>query len=755
MTIEENSPLDEETQDVTQEVAPEDAMDATEDAGDAGEELAHDDDSDDDDDSEDFASMYEASIRDLREREVVTGTVVGISQDGVLVDVGYKSEGIIPKSQFLDESGELTIEEGDTVEVFLEKKEDSEGLIYLSKEKADKMKVWNDIGKSYEDNEPVRGKIISRIKGGLTVDIGVRAFLPGSQVDIRPIRNLDRLVGEEFFFKIIKFNPRRGNVVLSRRVLLEEEREGKKEETLKVLEEGSVMEGIVKNITDYGAFIDLGGIDGLLHITDLSWGRLQHPSEMLTVGDSVQVKVLKFDKEKERVSLGMKQLSDDPWTGVPDRYPVSARVTGKVMSVTDYGAFIKLEDGVEGLVHISEMTWNRKIKHPSKIVEIGDTVEAEVLSIDTESRRISLGMKQIEPNPWDIVADNYPLGSIIEGKVRTLTDFGAFIGLEEGIDGLIHVSDMSWTQKINHPSEVIKKGDSVKAVVLSVDKGRERLSLGLKQLSENPWVELQKQFPSGSIVKGKVVNHADFGTFVELMEGVEGLIHISELELDDGQKPEDAYPAGAEVTVKILNIDPEERKVSLSMTAVKDGSGGGGGGGGGKKAPHYTSYINSSSGGGTLGDILGASLAAASSDGDDESAQEASAPEATEVAEEVAEVEEPETEEAPEEAAAPEATEVEEPEAEDAPEEAAAPEATEVEEPEAEDAPEEAAAPEATEVAEETAEVEEPEAEEAPEEAADADADTEEETTEEEQPEEEASEEASEEEPEEEEAKEE
>jgi small subunit ribosomal protein S1 len=368
------------------------------------------------------------------------------------------------------------------------------------------MKVWNDIGQFYEDNEPVRGKIISRIKGGLTVDIGVRAFLPGSQVDIRPIRNLDRLVGEEFFFKIIKFNPRRGNVVLSRRVLLEEERETKKEDTLKVLEEGSVMEGIVKNITDYGAFIDLGGIDGLLHITDLSWGRLQHPSEMLTVGDSIEVKVLKFDKEKERVSLGMKQLSEDPWEGVPARYPVGARVSGKVMSVTDYGAFIKLEDGVEGLVHISEMTWNRKIKHPSKIVEVGE---------------------QIEPNPWDIVAENYPIGSIIEGKVRTLTDFGAFIGLEEGIDGLIHVSDMSWTQKINHPSEVIKKGDSVKAVVLSVDKGRERLSLGLKQLTTNPWEELARKHPSGSVVTGKVVNHADFGTFVELVEGVEGLRWMS------------------------------------------------------------------------------------------------------------------------------------------------------------------------------------------------------------------------------------
>ena len=595
------------------------------DSGDAGEELSEELD-DDDDDSEDFAKMYEASIRDLREREVVTGTVVGISKDGVLVDVGYKSEGIIPRVQFQDENGELTIEEGDTVEVFLEKKEDSEGLIYLSKEKADKMKVWNDIGQSYEDNEPIRGKIISRIKGGLTVDIGVRAFLPGSQVDIRPIRNLDRLVGEDFFFKIIKFNPRRGNVVLSRRVLLEEERETKKEDTLKVLEEGSVMEGIVKNITDYGAFIDLGGIDGLLHITDLSWGRLQHPSEMLTVGDSIQVKVLKFDKEKERVSLGMKQLSEDPWEGVPDRYPINERVNGKVMSVTDYGAFIKLEDGVEGLVHISEMTWNRKIKHPSKVVEVGDLVEAEVLSIDKDNRRISLGMKQIEPNPWDIVAENYPIGSIIEGKVRTLTDFGAFIGLEEGIDGLIHVSDMSWTQKINHPSEVIKKGDSVKAVVLSVDKGRERLSLGLKQLTMNPWDELAAKHPVGSIVTGKVVNHADFGTFVELMEGVEGLIHVSEIDARDGQSSEDAYPSGTEVTVKILNIDSEERKVSLSMKATKEG---------GASAPPYKSYLNSDSGGGTLGDILGASLAAAKSSGESQEQETEPAVEIEAVPEEV------------------------------------------------------------------------------------------------------------------------
>jgi small subunit ribosomal protein S1 len=624
--MEEKSPENDET--------PEVVADTATDTGDAGEEQFEDD-------SEDFAKLYEESIRDLREREVVTGTVVGISQDGVLVDVGYKSEGIIPSVQFQDESGELTVAEGDTVEVFLEKKEDSEGLIYLSKEKADKMKVWNDIGQFYEDNEPVRGKIISRIKGGLTVDIGVRAFLPGSQVDIRPIRNLDRLVGEEFFFKIIKFNPRRGNVVLSRRVLLEEERETKKEDTLKVLEEGSVMEGIVKNITDYGAFIDLGGIDGLLHITDLSWGRLRHPSEMLTVGDSIEVKVLKFDKEKERVSLGMKQLSEDPWEGVPARYPVGARVSGKVMSVTDYGAFIKLEDGVEGLVHISEMTWNRKIKHPSKIVEVGDSVEAEVLSIDSENRRISLGMKQIEPNPWDIVAENYPIGSIIEGKVRTLTDFGAFIGLEEGIDGLIHVSDMSWTQKINHPSEVIKKGDSVKAVVLSVDKGRERLSLGLKQLSTNPWEELARKHPSGSVVTGKVVNHADFGTFVELMEGVEGLIHVSEMDVDDGQSTEETYPPGKEVTVKILNIDSEERKVSLSMKAAKEGS----------SAPPYKSYMNNESGGGTLGDILGESLAAAKGSEDQSSEDEPQADletaepfdaEAAEEVEEIPEEEEPE-----------------------------------------------------------------------------------------------------------------
>ena len=615
MTTEEKGPQDPEMETVEG---------LEEGVGDIGHEDAQDD-------EEDFAKLYEESIRDLREREVVTGTVVGITNDGVLVDVGYKSEGIIPKVQFHDEQGSLTVEVGDTVEVFLEKMEDSEGLIYLSKEKADKMKIWNEIGQAYEDNVPVKGKIISRIKGGLTVDIGVRAFLPGSQVDIRPIRNLDRLVGEDFFFKIIKFNPRRGNVVLSRRVLLEEERDNKKGETLKVIEENAVMEGIVKNITDYGAFIDLGGIDGLLHITDLSWGRLQHPSEMLAVADKVQVKILRFDREKERVSLGMKQLTDDPWESVPDKYPVGSRVSGKAMSVTDYGAFIRLEDGVEGLVHISEMTWNRKIKHPSKVVEVGDLVEAEVLSIDTENRRISLGMKQIEPNPWDVVADHYPIGSMIEGKVRTLTDFGAFVGLEEGIDGLIHVSDMSWTKKVNHPSEILKKGDTVKAVVMSVDKERERLSLGFKQLTANPWEELIKKHPAGTVITGKVVNHADFGTFVQLAEGVEGLIHISEMELEDGEVAEEVYPAGSEVTVKILNIDPEERKVSLSTNAVK----------GGDESSRYSTYVNAGGGGGgTLGDILGASLAAHMANGGKEEAAEEVVDEAPDPVVEEAEVEE-------------------------------------------------------------------------------------------------------------------
>jgi small subunit ribosomal protein S1 len=701
MTIEEkNSINDEASEELPATPAPEVDEVEDDDSEDLTATAVTDVDDDDDEDEEDFASLYEASIKELREREVVTGVVVGISSDGVLVDVGYKSEGIIPKAQFLGEDGELTIEEGDEVEVFLEKKEDSEGLIYLSKEKADKMKIWNEIGKAYEDNEPVQGRIIARIKGGLTVDIGVRAFLPGSQVDIRPIRNLDRLVNEEFMFAIIKFNPRRGNVVLSRRVLLEKEREGKKEDTLKVLEEGTVMEGIVKNITDYGAFIDLGGIDGLLHITDLSWGRLQHPSEMLTVGDTINVKVLKFDREKERVSLGMKQLSDDPWEEVPAKYPVNARVSGKVMSVTDYGAFVKLEDGVEGLVHISEMTWNRKIKHPSKIVEIGDSVEAEVLSIDTENRRISLGMKQVEPNPWDIVAQTYPTGSIIEGKVRTLTDFGAFVGLEEGIDGLIHVSDMSWTQKVNHPSELIKKGDEVRAVVLSVDKERERLSLGLKQLTTNPWEELENQTPTGSVVDGKVVNHADFGTFVEIMEGVEGLIHISEMDLDEGQNAEEAYPPGTEIKVKILNIDPEERKISLSMNTSKEAPAKA------KAKDSYTSYVNSTDGGGTLGDILGASLAAAQSAPEDEAPAEEAAEEAT-------------SPEPAEEAASPEPAD-ESAEADEAKAEEAAEEATEAKA--ADPAAEEAASPEPVEEAPEKTPAEEEAAEETEEEPDPSDA---------------------------------
>ncbi len=549
---------------------------------------------------ESFEKLFSESIKDLSEREVVKGRVVGITRDGVLVDVGYKSEGIIPAREFTDEAGNLTVKEGDEVEVFLEKKEDSEGLIYLSKEKADKMKVWDELAKAFDKGEPVKGRIVSRIKGGLTVDIGVKAFLPGSQVDLRPIRNLERLVGEDFFFKILKFNPRRGNVVLSRRVLLEDERAHRRKETLGVLEEGCVMEGVVKNITDYGAFIDLGGIDGLLHITDISWGRVGHPSDALKVGDRVRVKVLKFDRETERVSLGMKQLAEDPWETVARKFPAGSRVNGKVVSLTDYGAFIELEQGVEGLVHISEMTWNRKIKHPSKLVNVGDMVEAEVLQVDSSNRRISLGMKQMEANPWDVVAQTYPIGSVIEGKVRTLTDFGAFVGLEEGIDGLIHISDMSWTERINHPSEVLKKGDAVKAVVLNIDRERERLSLGLKQLTRNPWEELQAAYPAGSVVKGAVISHADFGMFVKVMEGVEGLVHVSEMDLPEGKKAGDVYPVGSEVTVKVLSLDPEEKKVSLSVSGAAGGEQG-----------KYGTYLNSSAGGTTLGEVLGASLAQA------------------------------------------------------------------------------------------------------------------------------------------------
>lgn len=514
---------------------------------------------------EELAQLYEESLRHIQEGEIVRGRVVHIGRDSVLVDVGYKSEGTIDLDEFPDQGRHLQV--GEEIDVLLEEKEDSEGQVILSKEKANRIKVWDEISKRYDSNDVVEGVVVARIKGGLTVDIGLKAFLPGSQIDLRPVRNLDKLLGEKLQMRIIKLNKRRGNIVLSRRVLLEEERQRAKEKTLASLAEGQIVEGVVKNITEYGAFIDLGGIDGLLHITDMSWGRVSHPSELFAIGDKVRVMVLKFDQEHERVSLGLKQMSADPWMNVDQKYPEASRVSGKVVSITDYGAFVELEEGIEGLVHVSQMSWARRTRHPSKIVNIGDTIEAVVLSVDKEKKRISLGMKQIEPNPWTTVDERYPVGSEVEGKVRNLTDFGAFIALEEGIDGLIHISDMSWTQRVKHPSELLKKGQKVRAVVLNVDKDNERLSLGLKQMEPDPWTTVYTKYRVGQDVRVKIVKVTNFGAFAELEDGVEGLIHLSELSRDKVNDPEEVVGVGQECDTKIIKIDVETRKIGLSIRA--------------------------------------------------------------------------------------------------------------------------------------------------------------------------------------------
>jgi len=514
---------------------------------------------------EELAQLYEESLRHIQEGEIVRGRIVHIGRDSVLVDVGYKSEGTIDLDEFPDQGRHLQV--GEEIDVLLEEKEDSEGQVILSKEKANRIKVWDEISKRYDSNDVVEGIVVARIKGGLTVDIGLKAFLPGSQIDLRPVRNLDKLLGEKLQMRIIKLNKRRGNIVLSRRVLLEEERQRAKEKTLASLAEGQIVEGVVKNITEYGAFIDLGGIDGLLHITDMSWGRVSHPSELFAIGDKVRVMVLKFDQEHERVSLGLKQMSADPWMNVDQKYPETSRVAGKVVSITDYGAFVELEEGIEGLVHVSQMSWARRTRHPSKIVNIGDTIEAVVLSVDKDKKRISLGMKQIEPNPWTTVDERYPVGSEVEGKVRNLTDFGAFIALEEGIDGLIHISDMSWTQRVKHPSELLKKGQKVRAVVLNVDKENERLSLGLKQMEPDPWTTVYTKYRVGQDVCVKVVKVTNFGAFAELEDGVEGLIHLSELSRDKVNDPEEVVGVGQECDTKIIKIDVETRKIGLSIRA--------------------------------------------------------------------------------------------------------------------------------------------------------------------------------------------
>jgi len=502
------------------------------------------------------------SVGDIEEGEVIRGRVVEVRTGDVIVDIGYKSEGAIPMEEFRY-SGAPKV--GDEIEVFLEAKEDSEGLIVLSKDKADKIKVWDQISKAFDAGSPVEGRVVEVVKGGLAVDVGVRAFLPGSQVDLRPVKNLATMLGQTIRAKVIKLNRRRGNVVLSRRAVLETEREEKKKHTLAVLTEGMALTGTVKNITDYGAFIDLGGIDGLLHVTDMSWGRIGHPSEIFQVGDQVEVVVLHFDRETGRVSLGYKQKSSDPWAVVDQRYPAGARVQGKVVSLTNYGAFVELEPGVEGLVHVSEMSWTRRVRHPSKIVNVGDTVEVQVLDVNKATKRISLGMKQVEADPWDSIDDRYKPGMRVQGKVRNLTDFGAFVELEPGVDGLLHISDMSWTRNIGHPSELLKKGQPIETQILNVDRDNKRISLGLKQIQPDPWETVSHRFPMGSRVTGKVVRLTDFGAFVELEPGVDGLLHISQMSNRPIASPADLVNVGDELTLLVIRVDPNERRIGLSL----------------------------------------------------------------------------------------------------------------------------------------------------------------------------------------------
>lgn len=512
-----------------------------------------------------LAALYEETFRNFEEGSIIEGRVIATGKDKVVVDIGYKSEGIILADQFSAEELQ-SLKVGDRIQVYIEEREDAEGNLVLSKEKADKMKVWEELEESYKEEKIVDGRIVSRIKGGMMVDIGVKAFLPGSQIDLHPVRDLDGLVGKTFPLKIIKINQRRGNVVVSRRVLLEESRDKRRQTTLATLKEGQIIQGSVKNITDYGAFIDLGGIDGLLHITDMSWGRVGHPSELFVVGDKAEVMVLKYDRETGRISLGLKQKTQDPWTNVASKYPVNSRIRGRVVSLTDYGAFVELEPGVEGLVHVSEMSWSHDVRYPSRLVSVGDQVETVVLNVDPANRKISLGMKQIAPNPWDTVVAKYQSGTRIEGKVKSLTDFGAFIGLEEGIDGLVHISDMSWTKHIKHPSELFKKGQNVEAVVLRIDKDKERLSLGYKQLTRDPWEEeIPQRYKPGDSVAGKVTKITDFGIFVELDASVEGLIHISEAGLDSQARLEEKFSVGTDIKAKITKVDQGERKIALSL----------------------------------------------------------------------------------------------------------------------------------------------------------------------------------------------
>ncbi|CDM65477.1 30S ribosomal protein S1 [Pyrinomonas methylaliphatogenes] len=520
----------------------------------------------------DFAAIldqFEEQQSSFQEGQIVQGKVVGVSERGVLIDFGFKSEGLVPQEEFA-ENGALTVKPGDEVEVVVKSMDSPEGVPVLSRADALRRRAWDELEQAYREGKPVRGRVVERIRGGLRVSVGpVDTFLPGSQVDIRPIRNLDSLRGQEIEAKVVKLNRKRANVVISRKALLEERNEKRRQEALRLLEEGIIVEGQVKGLTDYGAFIDLGGVDGLLHVTDMSWGRVQNPAELFKVGDTVQVKVLKFDREKGRVSLGYKQLLPDPWETVEERYPVGSRVQGKVVSIADYGAFVELEPGVEGLVHVTEMTWSKRIKHPSKIVSVGQTIEVEVLEIDPRARRIRLGLKQTLPNPWDTLPERYAIGQRVRGRVRNLTEFGAFVEIEDGIDGLVHVSDISWTKRIKHPAEVLKKGQEVEVVITNIDRENRRLSLSIKDTEPSVWDRFVAEHKPGDIIRGRVTRFANFGVFVEVAEGLEGLCHISELAEERVRKPEQVVQIGQELDFRILRIEPENRKIALSARAAK------------------------------------------------------------------------------------------------------------------------------------------------------------------------------------------
>lgn len=542
-----------------------------------------------------FRELYEQSLNQLQYGDVARGKVVQIKDDMVMVDVGWKTEGFIPIGELKDAQGNINISVGDDIEVFIDKR-DSEGNMILSKDKASKLKIWDEIKNACENNIPIKGTVVEKVKGGLSVNIGIFAFLPGSQVDIRPVKDLDKFVGKTLDFNVLKYDRKRNNVVLSRRSIVASEKETEKKDILSSIQEGNAVEGVIKNITDYGIFIDLGGIDGLLHVTDISWGRIAKPAESFHKGEKIMVKVLSFDREKERVSLGLKQLTDNPWEHIVEKYPVGSIAEGKVVNLTDYGVFVELEPGVEGLVHISEMYWTREIKHPSKVLNISEKINVMVLEVNPEAKRVSLSLKQTAPNPWEKLKEKYPVGTTVKGVVRNITNFGVFVGIEEGIDGLVHVSDISWKHRVTHPSEYFKKGQEVEAIVLNVDVENEKFSLGIKQIEKNPWEDLSQKYAPGSVVKGKITNFTDFGIFVEIEEGIEGLVHISEISQKRVKTSSELYSIGDTVSAVVKSIDTKSKKIRLSIKDLESPA----------STPASNQYINNTE---NIGSNLGQALA--------------------------------------------------------------------------------------------------------------------------------------------------